>query len=115
MPLVYAERRPGERLRYEHTRPIAVPDDIDELVGPQDGLVELPLRVDWTPRRTYDLSKASSLRSLYETVLRFAVRVEDVTAFVNRSRLVATWRQLRVPARIRQVWEERFPELRASV
>lgn len=112
MPPVYAQRRPGERLGYPHTRPIAVPDQLGELRGPGGGVVELPVRVDWTPRRVYDLSKASSLRSLYETVLRSAVHVEDVTAFVNQNRLVAVWGELRIPARVRQVWEERFPELR---
>jgi hypothetical protein len=112
VPLVYAQRRPGERLGHSHTRPIAVPEDLDGLHGPARGVVELPLRVDWTPRRFYDLSRVSSVRSLYETVLRSAVHVDDVAAFVNRDRLVTVWSQLRIPARIRTIWEERFPELR---
>jgi hypothetical protein len=113
VPLVYAQRKPGERLGYAHTRPIAVPDDLRDLHGPAHGVVELPVRVDWTPHRVYDLSRVSSIRSLYETVLRSAVRVDDVTAFVNRDLLVTVWRRLRVSIRIRAIWEERFPELRA--
>lgn len=113
MPLVYARQRPGERLGYAHARPIAVPDNLSDLRGPSRGVVELPVRVNWTPRRVYDLSKVSSVRSLYETVLRSAVHVEDVTAFVNADVLVSVWAQLRIPARVRAIWEERFPGLLA--
>jgi hypothetical protein len=63
-----------------------VPDSISELTGQTSGVVELPLRLDWTPRRSYGLSKPSSLCSLcslYETVLRSALDVNDMASFVN--------------------------------
>lgn len=113
MPLVYSPPQPGERLGYAHTRPIAVPDSLSGLRGPAVGIVELPLRLDWTPRRSYSLSKRSSVRSLYEVVLRSALDVEDVEAYVNRDLLMDVWAELRIPPRIRSAWEERFPELRA--
>jgi hypothetical protein len=98
---------------YIHTRPIAVPDRLDDLRGPASGVIQLPTRLDWIPRAYYDLSRTSSLLSLYETVLRSAVRVDDVATILNRERLVAVWTQLRISTRIRAIWEERFPELRA--
>lgn len=110
---MYSPPQPGERLGYAHTRPIAVPESLSNLRGQADGEVELPLRLDWTPRRFYNLSKRSSVRSLYETVLRSALDVKDVQAYVNHDLLIGVWVELRIPARIRTAWEERFPELRA--
>ena len=112
MPLEYATPRARERLSYAHTRPIAVPENFSELTGPATGAIELPLRLDWTPRRCYDLSKPSSVCSLYETVLRSAIDVDDVTAYINGDLLMAVWETLRISARIRTAWERRFPELR---
>lgn len=112
MPLVYATPQAGERLSYAHTRPIAVPESFSELAGPATGVVELPLRLNWTPRRYYDLSKPSSVRSLYETVLRSAIDVDDVTAYINGDLLMAVWGELRISSRIRTAWEQRFAELR---
>ena len=112
MPLVFTTPQTGERLRYTHTRPVAVPESLSEPTGPATGAVELPLRLNWTPRRYYDLSKPSSVRSLYETVLRSAIDVDDVTTYINGSLLAAVWGELRLSARIRTAWEQRFAELR---
>lgn len=53
------------------------------------------------------------LRSMYQVVLGEAIRVEELTAYLNRDRLLAVWRDLYLPRGVRRAWEERHPVLRA--
>jgi hypothetical protein len=43
---------------------------------------------------------------LYQTVLREASRPDDLTGFLNHNLLIGMWPDLRLPAAIRQAWEE---------
>ena len=70
-------------------RAALVAADLADLAGPARGGVELPLRLFWSPDRTFDLDQPSMLRSMYETVLREASRPEDLTSYLNGETLVA--------------------------
>ena len=50
---------------------------------------------------------------MYERVIREATRIEDLRAYVNGMALREAWRRF-LPARVRQIWEERFPVLRPA-
>ncbi|MFC4906230.1 hypothetical protein [Actinomadura gamaensis] len=83
-----------------------LPSSIDELRGPVTGPVELPLRVVWSGRRTYDLDDVRQRLLLYALLLSEAPAA-DLRQWVNRDLLVEQWpklRQMLSPAR-RRAWE----------
>lgn len=52
---------------------------------------------------------------LYMTILTSAVRPEHYTSWLNADLLRADWPDFRLPRRLRQIWQDRFPELAAGV
>jgi len=96
---------------YADRRPYVAVDDLSSLTGPTSGIVELPLWLDWGPERTYDVSDTRSQQVMYETVLREAQRAADLQQFLDAATLIHTWPRLRLPAQIRAIWEDRFPNL----
>lgn len=91
-----------------------LPDSLDELRGPTEGVVEPPATVVWSGLRTFDLANERLRMSLYRTVLAEGMR-EDLCTLLNRDLLLQLWPTLRTltSTTIRGVWEEKFPELRA--
>jgi len=96
---------------YAAVRPYTVPDTLDELTGPTGGVVELPGHLDWGPRREYNLDDFSDSRLLYMRVIRESTHVEDLRRFLNAQVLMRLWPQLVLPARLRALWQDRFPSL----
>jgi len=107
----------ANRARYQ-SRPGRTPlvvAGLAELQGPTQGTVELPLRLFWSaPDRRFDLADPDMLRSMYEKVLRDAIRMEDLTRFLNGGTLLAVWRDLFLPRDVRRAWEDRHPVLRRA-
>ena len=104
---------PGVHLARPH-RPVLVAGTLDELSGPARGLVELPLRLWWNPQRTFDLDSPTMLTWMYENVLREAIRVEELRAYLHGPTLVRVWPQLNLPRAVRAAWEARHPRLRPA-
>jgi hypothetical protein len=75
------------------------------------GVVELPLRLDWSEQGRYDLCDERQRNLMYERVIRESMRVEDLRAFVHGPTLAKVWRQLWLPRKVRTLWESRFPSL----
>ncbi|MCX4617444.1 MULTISPECIES: hypothetical protein [Streptomyces] len=100
----------AEVLRERYTG--RLPASLDELSGPAQGRVELPLHVAWSGLRAYDLDRPRQRMSLYRTVLAEGQR-DDLTTLLDRDLLVAQWPVLRtlVSRHIRLVWEDAFPAL----
>ncbi|MET7639833.1 transcriptional regulator [Streptomyces sp. NPDC005438] len=90
-----------------------LPSSLEELTGPEHGVVELPLHVAWSGLRAFDLDQPRLRLSLYRTVLAEGMR-DDLCCFLNRDILLELWPLLRtfVSRAIKEVWEEAFPELR---
>ena len=89
--------------------------DLADLRGPAEGTVELPLRLFWSaPDRRFDLGDLDMLRSMYEKVLRDAIRMDELTTYLNSGRLVAVWPDLFLPRDVRQAWEDQHPVLRRA-
>ncbi|HET8661823.1 MAG TPA: hypothetical protein VFM55_22860 [Micromonosporaceae bacterium] len=95
-------------------RPAVVAVTLDELAGPEHGVVELPQRLMWNPDRSFDLDRPDQLRWMYENVLREAIRTEELRRWINAGLLVRIWRELNLPRGVRQAWEARFPQLRPA-
>jgi DNA invertase Pin-like site-specific DNA recombinase len=110
-------RPAAARTRYQSRpgRPALVAARLADLHGPTGGTVELPLRLFWSdPDRTFDLSKPFMLRSMYETVLGEASRLEDLTTYLDGDTLIRLWPNLYLPKGIRRAWEDHHPALRAT-
>lgn len=95
-------------------RPAVVTATLDELRGPEHGVVELPLRLMWNPDRRFDLDDLDELLWLYENVLREAVRPAEVRRWINGRVLPRVWGDLNLPRGVRQAWEIRHPGLRPT-
>lgn len=96
---------------YAARRPFAMVDDLSTLTGPVEGTVELPVVLDWSPKRAYDLCDEDDRHRLYEAVLNEAMNPEDLQRFLNRELLIEAWPHLILPGRVKSRWEAVFPEL----
>lgn len=99
------ESRPGRRA-------LVIPA-LAELGGPAGGPVELPHRMLWQEprRRRFDLDDPYQLCRVYEIVLREAIRLDELRAWLGAATLRRIWADLHLPRGVRQAWEERHPEL----
>lgn len=91
--------------------PVILPVSLDDLCGPTEGVLTLPIHLDWSPSRTYNLADLKRVRTLYCTVLREASGTDDLMTWVNKDQLLVVWSDLVLPDRIRHAWESAFPEL----
>jgi hypothetical protein len=89
-----------------------LPESLDDLAGPSDGRVELPLHVAWSGLTAFDLDRPKPRMSLYRLVLAEGQR-SDLTAYLDKNLLQEQWPVLRtlISRHIRSVWESAFPEL----
>jgi hypothetical protein len=100
------QARPGRR--------VLVALDLADLQGPVTGTVALPLRLFWScPGHTFDLGDRDMRLWLYQTVLREAGRLEDLTTYLDGDTLIALWPDLYLPKGVRQAWEDAHPSLGA--
>jgi hypothetical protein len=109
VPLL-AERqsRPGRQAVISHS--------LDDLHGPTEGSVELPLWLFWScPGHTFDLGDPDMRTWLYQTVLREAGRPEDLETFLDGDTLMTLWPDLYLPRGVRKAWEDQHPALRSSI
>lgn len=98
----------------ENTVPIFVADSLDALGGPVSGVVELPLHLDWTAARSYDLDNPRRVLTMYSTVLREAGSETDLVTYLDAEILKRVWVDLNIPTFVREVWENKHPALIAS-
>jgi hypothetical protein len=99
---------------YAENRSYLLPETLGELVGPVTGVVQLPLRLDWSERAEFHLDDPAERNVMFERVIREATRVDDLRSYLNEEVLRLVWRHLFLPARARRSWEERFPDLRLA-
>jgi hypothetical protein len=95
-------------------RPVLVTDSLEELTGPEHGVVELPQRLMWNPDRRFDLDDPDLLLWMYENVLREAIRRDELRRWISGRVLIRVWRQLNLPRPVRQAWEARHRQLRMT-
>lgn len=98
------------RARFERR----LPDSLDLLQGPSEGIVDLPQHVAWSGMASYDLGKPRQRMSLYRIVLHEGLH-DDLQTYLNRDMLLQLWPVLRtlVGRTVRSVWEDAFPQLAA--
>lgn len=74
-------------------------------------MVELPVDLAWSGDRSFDLADAGQRYLYHMTVLTSAVTREHYTRWLNAGLLRGDWGRLRLPRPLREIWQERFPEL----
>jgi len=89
-----------------------LPESLDELDGPTQGIVDLPLHMAWSGMTSYDMSKPRQRMGLYRAVLHKGLR-DDLPRYLNQDLLLQLWPVLRalVGRTVRAVWEDAFPQL----
>jgi hypothetical protein len=103
----HRQSRPGRRA--------VVTSSLTDLRGPTEGMVQLPLWLNWScPGHAFDLGDPDMRHWLYQTVLREAASSADLTAYLDGDTLVALWPSLYLPRGVRQAWEDRHPVLCAA-
>lgn len=100
---------PGSR--YADQRPYIVAGSLTDLHGPVGGTVTLDRSLDWSGDATYDLDDAGDRQLMYQTVLNQAATPDDLCRWLDGDVLRRLWPTLWLPARLRTLWETRFPEL----
>jgi hypothetical protein len=106
-----SDSRPGLPSRWAGVG-AKLPPSLDQLAGPADGVVELPIDLAWSlGDRCFDLADPMQRYLYHMTVLTAAVTREQYTSWLNRSLLCGDWSRLRLPRPLREIWQERFPEL----
>lgn len=102
------------RVYFRDVKPYAVVDSLDQLHGPAGGVVDLSHSVLWAPGGgRIDLDEPGGV-GLTHRAVRAEGTVEDLVHVLHRGRLGAVWPDLMLPNRVREMWESRFPELRAA-
>ncbi|MFI6942482.1 hypothetical protein ACIBI4_24685 [Streptomyces sp. NPDC050418] len=91
---------------------LRLPESLDDLNGPADGVVGLPLHIAWSGMTSYDMSNPRQRMGLYRTLLHEGLH-EDLPRYLNHDLLLQLWPVLRklVGRTVRTVWEEAFPQL----
>lgn len=107
----YAPLLPGQTPGLEHVKAQYVVDDLTTLHGPASGEVRLPLRLNWSYDRAFDLSKPDEVRWMLSMILNEAGSESDVAAWVNRNLLEREWPAIGLSSHLRAAWEAKHPEL----
>lgn len=102
-----------ERMLYRNTKVYAVPDSLDDLRGPNGGMLDVPQSIHWAKKggSTVDLSTPGGRSIAYGAALGEGT-IEDVCSIINKDHLIADWPRIPKAIRTQQLWEDRFPELR---
>jgi hypothetical protein len=96
---------------YVESRPYTLPPALEELQGPDSGIVELPRSLAWSGKRTYDAGDQQQAARMYKIVLEEAQQVDQLRRYVNGGLLRHLWRNMALARPVRKLWEQRFPEL----
>lgn len=92
---------------------MTLPETLEDLRGPVDGVVELPVRLYYSAgSRSFDLSSPDETADLYEAVMDKASSAGDLVRYLNPGLLIQVWALLGMERDKRSAWESRFPVLR---
>lgn len=86
-----------------------LPERLDDLHGPWEGVVVLPVHLSWHQLREFDVARQKPRLLLYSIVISQGRR-NDLARFLNAQRLREDWPQLRllVSDRMRRACERKL-------
>lgn len=111
MPCADADDFALYRARYEQR----LPARLEDLAGPREGVVVLPLHVAWSGLRGFRLDRPRQRMGLYRIVLAEGLH-DDLCTYLHHELLIAQWPILRtlISRTVREVWEAAFPQLQIA-
>ena len=91
------------------------PADWSDGIAPTSGVVKLPFHLYWSDdNNTFDISKRSRRRSMYQIVLTEGSS-DDVLTYVNPSLLLDVWEELWLSPAVHEAWDSWIHEHRHAV
>ncbi|MQA24445.1 MAG: hypothetical protein GEU94_03010 [Micromonosporaceae bacterium] len=92
-----------------------VPARLEDLRGPSDGILALPLHLAWSGMTEFDLGDYRERLMCYQIVLINGQR-QDAERYLDPDHLVSGWPDLRrlFAVQLSRAWEDRLPELRPA-
>lgn len=99
-----------ERVRFRDLKPYEVVGSLDDLRGPADGTIRLPIWVRWADDGDIDVTDLGGARMAYQALLAEGT-AEIQAELINKDTLLRLWPQLSLDVRVRELWESHFPEL----
>ena len=106
-PALYPKAHIGD------TKPYYAPENLKTLLGPDSGMIKLPLHLYWGPDRWFNLRHRAALRNVYQMVLEEG-SIKDFEQFLNWEVLIAIWDDLYLPIRLASLWEEKVKGLKSD-
>ena len=97
--------------RPRHQPDVYVPADLRTLTGPRQGSYDPPVNLYWQPG-DINFATTGDVELFYSSALTSASTAEQLTEWINRDALVARWKHLSLPSRVRNAWETIHPALR---
>jgi hypothetical protein len=98
------------RVLIQDVIPYEVPERLEDLHGPAEGILTLPQHVYWGPQADCDLAEPEGVIKAYQALLREGTRT-DQEELLSAGLLVRVWNELMLPVRCRNLWENKFPQL----
>jgi hypothetical protein len=88
---------------------VRLPDRIEELHGPTEGVIMLPRHLSFPGQREWDVTDETTRRSVYGIILTLGQR-NDVARYLNPELLRADWPAIRetLEPKLRGTCERRF-------
>lgn len=100
--------------RFEDFRPYELPDSLDNLKGPADGSITLPVTIYWAPGDgTIPLDTLGHIKTAYQAVISEGT-AQDQCTYLNKDILINIWPHLQLPTKATRQWEEAFEELKGK-
>ena len=89
-------------------RKVATPDDLDDPAHVKaEGVVELPIHIDWSYAGPFDLDDEAQRRWLYELVLTEG-NEDDVRFYIRLDKLLEMWETIWLSQHVVEAWEAWF-------
>jgi hypothetical protein len=91
-----------------------IPASLDDLRGPDRGVVHLPNRLSWSGPADFDVTDARQRLTLYTLLLDCGQR-DDVCTLMHANLLAGDWASIRrlTSRELVGIWERRLPQLAA--
>ena len=89
-------------------RQVATPDDIDDAgITKAEGVVELPIHIDWSYQSPFNLDDECDRRHLYQLVMTEGTE-DDVRHYIRLDVLLEIWPTLWLSPHVAEAWQAWF-------